>query len=126
MRFKVYDVTLERRRPRGRPRDGVAKVTRKQLRITFDMRIDVVDDARGGHGARAWKSRNETIASEKVVPVPVRDENRGKRPARAGDHIAECSAARLREPRRELRKSAWMSSAKTFDQGRLRLLAQDL
>ncbi len=88
--FKVYDVTFERRRPRGRPRDGVAKVRRKQLRITLDMRIDVVDDARGGHCARAWKSRNDTIASKKVVPVPVRDENRGKRPARAGDHIAEC------------------------------------
>ena len=25
-----------------------------------------------------------------MVPVPVRDENRGKRPARARDHIAEC------------------------------------
>lgn len=50
----------------------------------------VVDDARGGHGASAWKSRNETIASEKVVPVPVRDENCGKRPARARDRIAEC------------------------------------
>jgi hypothetical protein len=25
-----------------------------------------------------------------VVPLPVRDENRGKRPARARDHIAEC------------------------------------
>lgn len=53
------------------------------------MRIDVVDDARGGHGARAWKSRNETIASEKVASVPVSDENRGKLPARARDHIAE-------------------------------------
>jgi hypothetical protein len=54
------------------------------------MRIDVVNDARSGHGARAWKSRNEAIASEKVVPVPVRDENRGKLPARARNHIAEC------------------------------------
>lgn len=36
------------------------------------------------------ESRNETIASEKVVPVPVRDENRGQRPAGARDHIAEC------------------------------------
>jgi hypothetical protein len=54
------------------------------------MRIDVVDDARSGHGARAWKSRNEAIASEKVVPMPVRDENRGKRPAGARNHIAEC------------------------------------
>lgn len=25
-----------------------------------------------------------------MVPVPVRDENRGKRPFRARDHIAEC------------------------------------
>src|SRR5712692_736452 len=80
--FKVYDVTFERRRPRGRPRDGVAKVRRKQLRITLDMRIDVVDDARGGHCARAWKSRNATIASKKVVPVPVRAATRGTRPAR--------------------------------------------
>jgi hypothetical protein len=38
----------------------------------------------------AWKSRDETIASERVVAVPVRDENRDKRPACARDHIAEC------------------------------------
>jgi hypothetical protein len=68
--FKVGDVTIERRRPRGRPRDGVAKVRRKRLRITLDMRIDVIDDVRGGHGARAWKSRNEMIASEKWSPCP--------------------------------------------------------
>ena len=54
------------------------------------MRIDVVDDTRCGHGACTWKSRNETITPEKVVPVPVRDENRSQRPARARDHIAEC------------------------------------
>jgi hypothetical protein len=53
------------------------------------MRIDVVGDARGGHGARAWKTRNETIASEKVVSMPARDENRRKGPARACDQIAE-------------------------------------
>jgi hypothetical protein len=51
--FKVDDVTIERRRPRGGLRDGVAKVRRKQLRITLDMGIDVVDDARGSRTAVA-------------------------------------------------------------------------
>jgi hypothetical protein len=65
--FKVYDVTLERRRPRGRPRDGVAKVSRKQLRITFDMRIDVVDDARGGDGRSLPKKWSPCPCVMKIV-----------------------------------------------------------
>src|SRR5260370_33187896 len=41
--FKGYDVTIERRRPPRRPRDGDAKVRRKQPRTTLEMRHDIID-----------------------------------------------------------------------------------